>query len=351
METYIALGLMSGTSLDGLDLALCRFTLERGKWSFELTDSSFVLYDEKQKEMLLNVYSGTALDLVKADVLFGRFLGEQAAMFLKKHKGDVDLIASHGQTIFHCPEDGYTCQIGSGAEIASITGLPTISDFRVMDVARGGQGAPLVPLGDELLFGDYDACVNLGGFANISYNKEGKRVAFDICPVNMVLNHLAYSIGEEFDKDGKVAKLGSSNELLLRSLEELPYYRQKWPKSLGKEWVDKNIYPLLNDDVPTKDLLHTFTKHIVLRLSEEIDKLDGEKVLLTGGGAKNSYLVEQLVKSTEKDILVPSLDIVDMKEAIVFAFLGVLRYRNEINSLASVTGAFSNSIGGVIHLP
>lgn len=349
--SYTALGLMSGTSLDGLDIALCKFTCFKQKWSFELLEQEFIPYDKELLSLLKSAYLGSAQNLLNCDVVFGRFLGEVSRRFIAKYSVNVDLIASHGHTVFHAPQNNYTCQIGSGAEIAAVTKILTINNFRVLDVARRGQGAPLVPVGDMLLFSEYDACVNIGGFANISYDRNGRRIAYDICPVNIVLNKLASQLGLGYDRGGELANSGDKLEDLLNVLEQLPYYSEEPPKSLGQEWVEANIIPLLQHSGNVKDLLRTMTEHSALRIAATLEHVSGEKILLTGGGAKNKFLVDLIKTNTSKEVLVPSDSIIDMKEAIVFAFLGVLRKRGEVNCLSSVTGAYSDSVGGVEHWP
>ena len=259
-----------------------------------------------------------------------------------------DIISSHGHTIFHQPDKAFTFQLGSGATIASTTNITTISDFRTLDVALGGQGAPLVPIGDKLLFHEYDYCLNLGGFANISFDVNNLRIAFDICPVNLVLNDLASQKNRSFDKDGEIGASGKINPSLLNSLNSLDYYSQKWPKSLGREWVEKNIYSLFTDPVLSiEDRAATFYEHVAYQLSEVLG-FSG-RILLTGGGAKNKFLVKKLMEKTPCQIVKPENQLIDFKEALIFAFLGVLRFNGQINCLSSVTGADIDNIGGVIH--
>ncbi len=402
-DSYLAVGVMSGTSVDGLDIALCRFERierektsveassnkassgkgsnadnservadtpkveERDQWDFKVLKTRTLSYSGTDwPERLANAEKADGYTLMEVHRDFGRFTGEAInnflADFVTKTFQVVDLIASHGHTIFHRPEKGITLQIGDGAEIASVTGITTVSDFRRLDVALQGQGAPLVPIGDELLFGSYDFCLNLGGFANISFRESGKRVAFDICPANIVLNRLAGTLGKEYDKGGETARSGKVLHALLKELENLEFYQTAGPRSLGKEWVEEVFMPVMDKyDVPAEDKLRTVCEHIALRIaavtgnqgenSGETVKLGNTLLLATGGGAKNDFLMELIAqKTTPVQVIIPDEEIVDFKEAIVFAFLGVLRLRNEPNCLASVTGARHDNSGGVIHL-
>lgn len=342
---------MSGTSLDGLDMAICEFQFKLGKWSFEIKHAKTISYPNELYERLQKAYSSLASELAKLHVDLGCFIGVSANEFINETNIKVDIVSSHGHTIFHKPELGCTLQIGSGAEIAAQTGIKTICDFRTLDVARGGQGAPLVPIGDELLFAEYDACVNLGGFANVSYrNNEGNRMAFDICPVNFVLNRLANSLGYNYDNEGLLAKSGKINQELLDKLNNIEYFSKQPPKSLGQEWVEEEVLPLFTTSSIT-DVLATYVEHVAYQLNKSLKSIDGEKVLLTGGGVFNKYLVQKLVDKTTKELIIPQKEIIDMKEALIFAFLGVLRIRGEVNCLASVTGAECNSVGGAVYLP
>lgn len=343
---------MSGTSLDGLDMALCTFTYENSKWSYSIEQSQTIKFPKDLEKRLKGAFDSTAAELAMLNTDFGRYLGETAKEFLDKYETTPDLIASHGHTVFHEPDKGYTLQIGSGAEIAAKSGVLTICDFRSLDVSLGGQGAPLVPIGDELLFGEYDAYINLGGFANISYKDDTEnRIAFDICPLNFVLNRLAGRLGLPFDYNGETAKTGEIIPDLLEKLNGLDFYEKSAPKSLGQEWVQKEIMPLLDWKSGTENLLRTISEHVAIQLETALSSVLGNQVLVTGGGACNDFLMKLLSEKTNKKLVVPQSEIIKMKEAIIFAFLGVLRYRGEANCLASVTGAKRNNCGGRIYLP
>lgn len=340
------LGLMSGTSLDGVDLALC--SLDGNGYAILAAET--VPYPADWRRRLSTLEHSTALEYAKANVELGHYFGKIINQFIAEKKLPVNAVASHGHTIFHQPELGLTTQIGDGDAIAAETGLPVVSNFRTLDVALGGQGAPLVPIGDELFFGQYDACLNLGGIANISYRDEGKRIAYDICPCNMVLNRLAARLGMEYDRDGDVARQGIFNHELNGLLDRLEYYDTKPPKSLGKEWIDGQFWPLIEaSPLPTADLLATATRHIAGQIARVLHRRQTATLLVTGGGALNRYLIECIgeIEPTVQ-ITVPDRLIVNYKEALIFALLGYLRLEGKVNTLASVTGARCDSVGGTL---
>lgn len=349
-EFYVT-GLMSGTSLDGVDIAFCRFEKAGESWHYSVEEAQTFAYSEDWKKRLVDAETSSGLELMLLHKEYGTYLGKLTNEFLAARGLKPDFISSHGHTIFHQPEKRLTFQLGDGAYIAAETQITTISDFRNLDVALGGQGAPLVPIGDELLFSDYDQCLNLGGFANISYNDLSIRKAFDICPVNIMLNHLTrVYCNLDYDKDGNLGKAGDIHSDLLNKLNELKFYQVKAPKSLGKEWVLENFLPEIETfNIPVNDKLRTVYEHIAVQLSSIINSLPGRRVLVTGGGAYNSYLIGILQAKINKQIVIPDSKIVDFKEALIFAFLGLLRYLELPNCLASVTGASMNNSGGVIH--
>jgi anhydro-N-acetylmuramic acid kinase len=290
--------------------------------------------------------------LIELDNEYGVLLGNKVVSFIKKYKlKNIDLVSSHGHTIFHRPEKGFTFQLGNGASITSTCGTKVVCDFRVMDVALKGQGAPLVPIGDRLLFPEYAFCLNLGGFSNISFEVKGQRIAFDICSVNTVLNYLASSKGKSFDKDGGMAKLGKVNKALLEKLNKLEYYRKSKPKSLGREWLSKYFLPVIDSaSISTEDKLATVVEHIAYQISRVImNSGKKRKLLITGGGANNKFLIKRLQeKLPTHQIIIPSRELINFKEALVFAFLGVLKMEQKINTLHSVTGAIKDSSGGIV---
>jgi len=352
MTIYKSIGLMSGTSLDGVDVAFCEFKLENNKWHFHILTAETYTYSETWRSRLSLLEKGTALDFAITDMEYGHLLGQLCKTFIDKYNAKPDFIASHGHTIFHQPLKHLTSQIGHGSAIVAGSGFPVVCDFRTLDVASGGQGAPLVPIGDRYLFSDYDFCLNLGGFANISYEKDGLRIAFDICPVNIVLNSLAEKNGLRYDKDGLISKSGAVNPALLDDINSLDYYSRIPPKSLAKEWVVEKIFPLLSSSgLSLQDQLATFTEHIALQINRVTVGDKSKKILLTGGGAFNKFLIHNLRDYCIPEIVIPDDLTINFKEALIFAFLGVLRWRNEVNCLSSTTGATRDNSGGCIYLP
>ncbi|REK00376.1 MAG: anhydro-N-acetylmuramic acid kinase [Bacteroidetes bacterium] len=349
-QSYKVIGLMSGTSLDGLDMAACEFITEgEGQWRHEISAAVTVEYPERIRKMLSGVHLENAVSLAEANVVFGKFCGEKVKEFMDENSFDAEFISSHGHTVFHQPVKGYTCQIGSGEAISAVCRLPVVHDFRTADVVLGGQGAPLVPIGDKLLFGAYESCLNLGGIANISFDEGGKRVAFDVCVCNMVLNHLSKKKNLTFDKGGMLAQAGNLIPELLVYLNNLSYYKLSAPKSLGREDVEREVMPLFDETgMKTEDLLRTICEHIAIQIG---NVAPSGKMLVTGGGAHNDFLIERIRENSDSEVIVPDQLSVDFKEALVFAFLGLLRWRNENNCLASVTGCKYDHCAGSISMP
>jgi anhydro-N-acetylmuramic acid kinase len=348
-KQYHVIGLMSGTSLDGLDIAYCSFSEKNNKWKFSIKVADTVAYSNKWLKKLQSAHELSGADLLKLHNEYGKYLGEQVAIFIKaKGIRKVDFVASHGHTVFHQPKEKFTFQLGNGAAIAAVSNCNVVNDFRTLDVALNGQGAPLVPIGDKMLFSEYEYCINLGGFANISFDKSGKRIAFDICPANIALNYLASQLGKQYDKNGQLAAKGKIENDLLKELNALSYYKASAPKSLGREWLEKEFLPIINEqEIGIEDKLATVTTHVAEQIANSV-KQKG-KVLVTGGGAFNAFLIKQLqAKLPHHKIAIPAEEIVKFKEAMVFAFLGVLRWEEKDNCLASVTGAYRNNKGGTI---
>ncbi len=349
INVFPVIGLMSGTSLDGLDIAYCIFSKENDIWQYNIESATTIPYPEEWKQRLKNVENGSAYDLAKTDADYGFWLGKTVKEFIDANHCEPILIASHGHTIFHRPELGFSTQIGNGNAIHAATEIPTIFDFRSLDVALGGQGAPLVPIGDLLLFSQYDFCLNLGGIANISFQKDEKRIAFDISPCNMALNLLASELNLEYDPSGENARKGAICTTLLEKLNALPYYQTIYPKSIGKEWFLEHFLPILkNSTETTENKLRTVTEHIAFQISEQLTFKEKENMIVTGGGAFNSFLLELLSEKTAIHIETPSPLIINYKEALIFAFLGVLRFCGENNCIASVTGSSKSCSGGVL---
>ena len=338
---------MSGSSLDGLDLTLVKFIEEGEHYDFQILAAETLPYPDFWKAQLSEAFHKQPEDLVQLDKDYGRNLGEQVLTFAKKHNAQPDFVASHGHTIFHKPEQHYTLQIGDGQELAKACGFTVINDFRSEDVSKGGQGAPLVPIGDKFLFSDYEICLNIGGIANVSYDENGQRIAYDLCIANQALNHLAQTKGLDYDRDGQLARSGEVNIDLLKRLNRHPFYGQLPPKSLGREFFEENQKDLLKN-LSVEDLLATFTEHIALQIALGVSHLPKGKILVTGGGARNQFLMERLQARTSHEVVIPEKTIIDYKEALVFAFLGLLRLEGKTNVLASVTGAESDSCSGQI---
>lgn len=355
------IGLMSGTSLDGLDMCYTRFWLERsgkpeGEWKYEIIKAEDESYPDELKRKLATAQSMNAEEYALLHSDYGIYLGQRVRAFIERTGARPHYIASHGSTVFHQPAIRFTAQIGSGAGIAAESGVDCICDFRTTDVALHGQGAPLVPIGDRHLFYEYDYCLNLGGFSNISSEaveeRNGKsvaiRVAYDISPVNYVLNHYTRSIGKDYDRDGLMARNGKICRELLERLNSLDFYKMKGPKSLGREWVESQVLPLIDSyAISMEDKLSTFCEHVAMQIARHIK---GGKVLLTGGGALNLYLVERMqANAPQCKYVVPDRQTVNFKEALIFAFLGALYVADMPNCMSSVTGAAYNCIGGALY--
>jgi len=349
MEIYKVLGVMSGTSLDGLDLAYCEIVKDK-IWTYKILHSATISYSEKRTNILRKAHLLTGEELAALNHKFGKYIGEECEKFISTHHLQPDFISSHGHTVFHQPARGFTLQIGNGPEINTVTGVPVVCNFRVQDVALGGQGAPLVPQGDQLLFSNYDACLNLGGFANISAQVGGKRIAWDICAVNTVLNYYAQQLGKPYDNGGEIAARGNLHVGLLNDLDNISFYKKSPPKSLGIEWVLAELLYITNRyQIQVEDILHTYIHHITNEIGKTITELQAKQVLVTGGGAYNHYLISKIKESTTANIIIPDDDTIQFKEALIFAFLGVLKWRGENNVLSSVTGAKHDHSSGVIY--
>lgn len=351
MKVYNVIGLMSGTSLDGVDISYCRFYKKENIWKYDIVNSTTIEYSNIWFKKLKYMNQCSALEISLANVEYGTLLGSLVKDFISKNNYQIDFICSHGHTIFHQPENGLTLQIGCGNKIFQINSIPVISDFRIMDVSLGGQGAPLVPIGDKLLFSEFEYCINIGGFANLSFDDEnGNRVAYDICPVNIVLNKYANKLGLKYDKFGNNAKAGTVCNDLLNELNNLEYYKLQYPKSLGAEWVNDILIPIIEKyKITINDVLSTLVSHIVTMINSSIKNKKEVKILLTGGGVYNKYLIEELVCNSDNIYILPNDELINYKEAMIFAFLGILKVENEVNCLKSVTGAKRDSTCGVIY--
>ncbi|GAA4077259.1 anhydro-N-acetylmuramic acid kinase [Flavobacterium cheonanense] len=350
-ETYKIIGVMSGTSLDGIDLAHINFTIKDNKWRYQILESETISYSQDWLNKLKVAVSFSEENLIELNEEYTELLGNIIKSFITNHKiKNLDAVCSHGHTIFHQPQNGFTLQIGNLPKITSIIQEKVVCDFRVQDVKLGGQGAPLVPIGDRILFSEYDYCLNLGGFSNVSFEDNSKRIAFDISPVNTVLNFYANKIGLDYDDKGKIASSGKVDSNLLNELNALDYYKKSFPKSLGFEFVKEIVLPLIEKySISIEDKMHTFTEHIALQTSLALPNKTG-KILITGGGAYNDFLIERMQFHLPKiEIIIPDNKTLEFKEALIFGLLGVLKLRNEINVLSSVTGAKMDHSSGIIY--
>jgi anhydro-N-acetylmuramic acid kinase len=349
-ENYNVIGVMSGTSLDGVDLAYIKFNCS-DQWTYEILQSETVAYPETWVEQLKNAFHFSTSELEALNVSYTKLLASIIAEFISKHQlVAIDAVCSHGHTILHQPHNGFTLQIGNLPLLRDLLPYTIVCDFRVQDVALGGQGAPLVPIGDELLFSEYDYCLNLGGFSNISFHENGIRKAFDISPVNTVLNYYANAMGLPYDDGGTIAKTGTIHPELLAQLNGLAYYKKAYPKSLGMEFVNDTIFPLLHSfALPAAAILRTFVEHIAFQIAAVCKP--NTKLLITGGGAYHTFLIDRLTHHLPSvQISIPDDKTIQFKEALIFALLGVLRLRNEVNVLASVTGAQRDHSSGQIYI-
>jgi anhydro-N-acetylmuramic acid kinase len=354
---YRVIGLMSGSSLDGLDIAYVEFNEQAGQWSFEIRATECYSYSPAWMERLKSAVTLSAQDYQLLHVDYGHYLGREVNRFIDQHdlQYQVALVSSHGHTTFHLPNRRMTAQLGDGAAIAAETRLPVVTDLRAMDIAFGGQGAPIVPIGEKLLFKDYDYFLNLGGIANISINAE-RYLAFDVCPANRVLNMLSNELGREFDEGGQLAAGGLPDQALLEKLNALEYYDQPFPKSLANDFGTDVVYPLIKQaGLSPADSLRTYTEHIATQIKRAIGLTSPAnkptRLLATGGGALNQFLISRLeeqLREFHTSIVIPDKHIVNYKEALIMALIGVLRWRQEYNVLSSVTGAERDTIGGAL---
>ncbi|MEO9534381.1 MAG: anhydro-N-acetylmuramic acid kinase [Crocinitomicaceae bacterium] len=350
------IGLMSGTSLDGLDLCCVDFLSQKNELIYDIVATRAVPYDAGFKKELKEAINFQELQVSRLSVDFAKFMANQVNVFIQDNhlEDSVDYIASHGHTVFHQPQKGITIQVGDGQVLADLTKISVVNDFRVGDVKLGGQGAPLVPIGDRLLFHEYESCLNLGGISNLSFEKNGERIAFDIGPANIPLNYLMMDeAGKDYDENGQLAKSGQVIQAMLRDLNRLSYYNDPIPKSLGIEWMRSDLFPIIQkyQSESLADRLATIVEHEAIQIAEVLNKNELRNVLITGGGVFNSYLLERIALYSNASIEVPEKQVVEFKEALIFALLGYLRVFNQINVLSSVTGATKDSCAGIIHTP
>ena len=347
-QNYNILGVMSGTSLDGIDLCYITF-VKNESWEFKIHQTKTYKYSNYWNNKLKYLIGIASAELKPLNINYTNYLGEVINTFIdESNLGHIDAICSHGHTALHQPEADLTLQIGNLKHIAEIVKQTVVCDFRVQDVKLGGQGAPLVPIGDQLLFSDYDACINLGGFSNISKTINNQRIAYDICPVNIVLNHYVSALNLDYDHNGELASKGTINQDLLSELNQLKFYKIEAPKSLGLEWVQDKVFPIIDKfNLTTETILRTCVEHFAIQIANNID--DDNKVLFTGGGVYNGFLMERIKTLSQANICIPDAKLIEFKEALIFGFLGVLKLRNENNCLASVTGAKKDHSSGEIY--
>ncbi len=359
MKRYKVLGLMSGTSLDGLDMAYCHLWEVERHWHFSIEKTKEIPYSEERREYLKNAIHLSEEDHAQLHKDFGVWLGQQSKAFIEELDEEVDFIASHGHTSHHRPDEGITFQLGDGQLITNSSGTQVVCDFRTKDVSLKGQGAPLVPIGDKLLFHEYDFCLNLGGISNISFDKNGKRIAYDIGLANMPLNYITHKMDLDYDEDGNLARSGKLDHTLLQKLNSLAYYGLPYPKSTGFEWFSAEIIPLIEKaKISNEDLLHTFIHHNCDQIAFAVLKhknngKSNSKLLATGGGALNSFFMETLQSKlgSNVEVVIPNKTLIAYKEALVFALMGVLRLEGKTNVLKSVTGATTDSCSGEVYYP
>ena len=356
LSQFSIIGLMSGTSLDGIDLSFCTYNYNSNTWDYTIHATKSYPYSQEWQLKLKNAIHLSALELYQLDIEIAHLFTDSIQKFINEHSIDsssISAISSHGHTIYHQPEKGFTIQIGNGETIAALTNLMVINDFRSKDVALGGQGAPLVPIGDHHLFGELaEGFLNIGGISNISYVNNDSIKAFDICPGNLPLNYLIQKIGLSYDQNGELARKGKIHHELLNELNALEYYTRSAPKSLGIEWIETDLFPLLKKHaISLEDQLATIVEHIAIQISKTTNNLTIKQLFITGGGAYNGYLIERIGFYYEGKIIIPEKELIEFKEAIIFGFLGACRLALQPTALSSVTGAIRNSCGGVIHIP
>ena len=344
---------MSGSSLDGLDICLSTFLEKDGKWSFQILRSETVEIPVSLTDSLRSSDKLEEAPLNKLDKEYGVWIGQQVKSFLENEKETVDCVAVHGHTVFHEPAKGVSLQIGDGDEIAKACGITVIDNFRIDDIKKGGQGAPLVPVGEYYLFSEASGFVNLGGISNVSILQQKTITAWDICPCNQVLNYFSILLGYPYDKGGALARSGTMDKNWYDELSKLSYLEKSPPKSLSNQWSKINITsqkqpePLIALHTYTELMADLIVRDIKTSITEEIS------VLFTGGGAHNSYLM-QLIEEKAKGffkVVIPDREIIESKEALIFGFLGVLRLQKRVNVFASVTGAKEDTIAGHFHQP
>ena len=351
MKQFKIIGLMSGTSLDGLDIVYVNFYQDKN-WKYEIINSKTYMYEKKWISSLENISKEKINYVIKIDRDYTKLMSDYILKFINEFSiKEIDFVSSHGHTALHQPSNSLTYQIGNLPILAKYINQKVVCDFRIQDIELGGQGAPLVPVGEKYLFPEYNTLINLGGFANITRKIKDNLIAYDICPINIVFNHLSKIMELKYDDRGQIASTGNLNEDLYSHLQKLNYYQQDSPKSLGVEWVNDQIHPILKkfNNLPIKDLMNTVSNHFAVQIAENIK--DQDKVLVTGGGAYNDYLIDRIKNLTNSKITIPDPKIIEYKEALIFSFLGLLRVLEINNCYSSVTGAKKDHCSGKIYNP
>lgn len=357
-NVYRVIATMSGSSLDGLDIAYAHIQLDPEP-AFRIVAADTFAYTDAELQVLRTVSrTGTHAD-DQTDQWFGAVSAAYISAFLRQlGYPPVDLVASHGHTTLHKPSLGISQQIGDPQVMANALRLPVIARFRQADVDAGGQGAPLVPLCDQLFFSEYDACLNIGGIANISFETPQGRVGFDICGANQILNFFAEQAGWPYDAEGEMAAAGEMDPALFDQLNAVPFLAAPYPKSLDNHFVHRAfIEPLQRAPLMLNDKLATAAHHIAYQIARVIEQQPGRRaladyrLLVTGGGAFNRHLIRLIRDHARIQVQLPDTIIIQYKEALAMALMGVLRFQNRSNFLPSVTGASAAVSGGVIATP
>jgi len=345
----IIAGVMSGSSLDGLDIAIVHFS-PNSDW--QLLWSYDIPYTPEWVSRLKNYHLLSSTEYVSLKFDFSRYIGELVGDALGDYSGNVDYVSFHGHTLLHLPEKGITEQIGNGGVLAAILNIPTITDFRTQDVTKGGVGTPLAPLVELNLFKGHDYYLNLGGIANITKLIDAaKLMAYDVCPCNQVLNYFSNQMGKDYDEGGEIARSGTINKNLIDYLNSIPYFDQNPPKSLDNNWIMNEVIP----NFPAgkiEDTLHTFCNWVAECIANEVEESKASSLMVSGGGAHNTYFMECLtsrLSSKNCELHLPSKEIIDFKEAILMSLMAYKYINGESNVLCSVTGASSDSIGGALY--
>jgi len=360
-KKYHAIGLMSGSSLDGIDLALTTFEVEtqpKGELRvlhWEIEKSKTIPYPAQWVSDLQKAPEMSGLELSLLHSKLGNYFGQVVLEFSKETDSPIDYISSHGHTVFHYPQKKMTLQIGDGAAIAALTGIDVFDNFRLQDIAAGGEGAPLAPIVDAYLFPEIKYTLNLGGIANINIKTANGYLAYDLCGANQILNALSKEAGKEYDENGQIAAKGQIIPKLLRQANQWDYLRLAPPKSLDNRQVQNHTVRLFSSyPSPLEDRMFTAVHHIGYQIAASIHPHVGfvpEQLLITGGGALNTFLV-----SVIKEYLSPNIEIIkapdsliNFKECVLMGLLGLLNIYQLPTTLPSVTGAKWKTVGGCFH--